>query len=335
MDSLITLSSLSPTTHTNSSQEHISSPADVDPNGEGDDGDSLSPCQQSEAVSVDERVRRDFNFSNFYSLATWVMDGDEVSLEKLVALKHQWECRFPEPAMVRRLVPRFSSKITFLPRRSIVQSTADRVDIETQNLGNSQNSADGLEIGTQNLGNSQNSDDGVDIGTQNLGVVGNSQNSDVGNSSIRLPMGELTPPKNPKKCRRLQSTRGFPRYRKYLLKEEIIIKPTLAMVAHGSRRWQSTAVGYFLGRRPYFPQLEAFARANCKGLQQVLATANGFYFFQFKTLAFMEEVIEEGPWLFQGHPVVLQPWEQGMSLRQQKHMQVPVWIRIRHLPMVY
>ncbi|KAL0402142.1 UNVERIFIED_CONTAM: hypothetical protein Slati_4244100 [Sesamum latifolium] len=60
-------------------------------------------------------------------------------------------------------------------------------------------------------------------------------------------------------------------------KEEIIIKPTPAMVADGSRRWQSTAVGYFLGRRPYFPQLEAFARANWKGLQQVSATANGFF----------------------------------------------------------
>ncbi|KAL0455535.1 UNVERIFIED_CONTAM: hypothetical protein Slati_0892700 [Sesamum latifolium] len=49
----------------------------------------------------------------------------------------------------------------------------------------------------------------------------------------------------------------------------------------------------------------------------------------------MEEVIEEGPWLFQGQPVVLQAWEQGMSLRRQKHMQVPIWIRIRHLPMDY
>ncbi|KAL0283807.1 UNVERIFIED_CONTAM: hypothetical protein Sradi_7216700 [Sesamum radiatum] len=49
----------------------------------------------------------------------------------------------------------------------------------------------------------------------------------------------------------------------------------------------------------------------------------------------MEDVIEAGPWLFQGQPVVLQAWEQGMSLRRQKHTQVPVWIRIRHLPMEY
>ncbi|KAL0286351.1 UNVERIFIED_CONTAM: hypothetical protein Sradi_7151800 [Sesamum radiatum] len=118
-------------------------------------------------------------------------------------------------------------------------------------------------------------------------------------------------------------------------RDEIIIKPTSAMVEHGSRRWQSTALGYFLGKKSYFPQLEAFVRANWKGLQQVSATANGFYFFQFHTLAYMEEVIEEGPWLFQGQPVVLQPWEWGMSLRQQRHTQIPVWFRFRHLPMEY
>ncbi|KAL0294621.1 UNVERIFIED_CONTAM: hypothetical protein Sangu_3214000 [Sesamum angustifolium] len=49
----------------------------------------------------------------------------------------------------------------------------------------------------------------------------------------------------------------------------------------------------------------------------------------------MEDVIEGGPWLFQGQPIVLQPWEQGMSLRRQKHTQIPVWIRLRHLPMEY
>ncbi|KAL0293520.1 UNVERIFIED_CONTAM: hypothetical protein Sangu_3236300 [Sesamum angustifolium] len=49
----------------------------------------------------------------------------------------------------------------------------------------------------------------------------------------------------------------------------------------------------------------------------------------------MEEVIEGGPWLYQGQPIVLQRWEPGMSLRKQKHTQIPVWIRLKHLPMEY
>ncbi|KAK4381857.1 putative ribonuclease H protein [Sesamum angolense] len=39
----------------------------------------------------------------------------------------------------------------------------------------------------------------------------------------------------------------------------------------------------------------------------------------------MEEVIEGGPWLFQGQPIVLQRWEPGMVLRKHKHTQVPKW----------
>ncbi|KAL0295232.1 UNVERIFIED_CONTAM: hypothetical protein Sangu_3202900 [Sesamum angustifolium] len=63
--------------------------------------------------------------------------------------------------------------------------------------------------------------------------------------------------------------------------------------------------------------------------------SSGFYFFQFKTRTAMEEIIEGGPWLFQGQPIVLQCWEPGMSLRRQKHKQIPVWIRLKHLPMEY
>ncbi|KAL0295814.1 UNVERIFIED_CONTAM: hypothetical protein Scaly_3087100, partial [Sesamum calycinum] len=118
-------------------------------------------------------------------------------------------------------------------------------------------------------------------------------------------------------------------------KGEIVIRPSIDIVEKGSKRWQSTAVGYFLGRKPYFPQLESFARTTWRDLQQVSATSNGFYFFQFKNRAAMEDVIEGGPWLFQGQLIVLQVWEQGMSLRRQKHTKIPVWIRLKHLPMEY
>ncbi|KAL0278007.1 UNVERIFIED_CONTAM: hypothetical protein Sradi_7304500 [Sesamum radiatum] len=116
---------------------------------------------------------------------------------------------------------------------------------------------------------------------------------------------------------------------------EIIIRPTQEVVDNGSKKWRSTAVGYFLGKRPYFPQVEAFVRSNWKGLQHVSVSSSGFFFFRFISRQAMEDVIEGGPWLFQGQPIVLQPWEQGMSLRRQKHTQIPVWIRLRHLPMEY
>ncbi|KAL2224631.1 UNVERIFIED_CONTAM: hypothetical protein Sindi_2930200 [Sesamum indicum] len=53
---------------------------------------------------------------------------------------------------------------------------------------------------------------------------------------------------------------------------------------------------------------------------------------KFKTINDMEEVIEGGPWLFQGQPINLQKWEPGMAMKKLKHTQVPVWIKLHHLP---
>ncbi|KAK4384690.1 hypothetical protein Sango_3035700 [Sesamum angolense] len=116
---------------------------------------------------------------------------------------------------------------------------------------------------------------------------------------------------------------------------EIVVRPSIDVVREGSRRWDNTAVGYFLGRKPYYHHLNEYVRSVWPAVKTVTATSNGFYFFQFKTEIAMEEVIEGGPWLFQGQPIVLQRWEPGMVLRKHKHTHVPVWIRLRHLPVEF
>ncbi|KAK4381892.1 hypothetical protein Sango_2924500 [Sesamum angolense] len=100
----------------------------------------------------------------------------------------------------------------------------------------------------------------------------------------------------------------------------------------GSHRWNTTAVGYFLGKKPYFHHLNEFVRSIWPGVRDVKATSNGFFFFQFETVATMEDVIEGVPWLYLGQPIVLQKWESGMVLRKLKHTEVPIWIKLRHLP---
>ncbi|KAK4383987.1 hypothetical protein Sango_3100900 [Sesamum angolense] len=104
------------------------------------------------------------------------------------------------------------------------------------------------------------------------------------------------------------------------------------MIRAGSQRWNTTAVGYFLGKKPYFHHLNEFVRSIWSGVRDVKATSNGFFFFQFNSVAAMEEVIEGGPWLYLGQPIVLQKWELGMVLRKLKHTEIPVWIKLRHLP---
>ncbi|KAL0298155.1 UNVERIFIED_CONTAM: hypothetical protein Scaly_3072000 [Sesamum calycinum] len=94
---------------------------------------------------------------------------------------------------------------------------------------------------------------------------------------------------------------------------EILVRPSIDMIREGSNRWNTTAVGYFLGKRPYFHHLNDFVRSIWPAVREVKATSNGFFFFQFKTVAAMEEVLEGGPWLYLGQPIVLQKWEPGRS----------------------
>ncbi|KAL0455412.1 UNVERIFIED_CONTAM: hypothetical protein Slati_0880400 [Sesamum latifolium] len=113
---------------------------------------------------------------------------------------------------------------------------------------------------------------------------------------------------------------------------EIVVRPTLEMVNAGARKWETTAVGYFLGRKPPFLQVQAYFRSIWPDVRDVIATINGFFFITFRTRSAMDDAIDGGPWFFQGHPLVLQRWEPGMALRKHSHTQVPVWIKLRHLP---
>ena len=89
---------------------------------------------------------------------------------------------------------------------------------------------------------------------------------------------------------------------------EVVVRPSLDTVRDGAKRWKTTAVGYFLGKRPYYHHLKEYAHSVWPALREVTATVNGFFYFQFKTVIDMEEVIEGGPWLFQGQPIVLQKY---------------------------
>ncbi|KAL2235335.1 UNVERIFIED_CONTAM: hypothetical protein Sindi_1265700 [Sesamum indicum] len=74
---------------------------------------------------------------------------------------------------------------------------------------------------------------------------------------------------------------------------EVVVRPTMKTIRNGSNKWKTTAVGYFLGKRPYFYHVKECAFSVWPGLRDVKATTNDFFFFQFKTIAYMEEVIED------------------------------------------
>ncbi|KAK4384493.1 hypothetical protein Sango_3056000 [Sesamum angolense] len=398
------LSSLTHTTHTPPSVSHTPAASQVENlDGATEDDEAVHPGGDSEIPEDSPcNLNGDFDFDEFYVLATRVLNGDSDSLTSLKALKARWELKFKtrslKPVIGRPSTP-FRPKISLLPRRFI------RTDLATPSVENStflggDSRSSELETHRSSPQSSPASKEQVpqeaQLGDLLFSAVGPTAGPDAQDQvpqedaipqdgDVPTPLGDLvdlakedrdigshrlnhdcspnlvtapTPKVHDEHSAHpdiyigkvklqtgvvdniagafLQSSRKTLHFVPPTKQNgEIIIRPTKEVVDNGSKKWQTTAVGYCLGRRPYFPQLEAFARANWKGLQQVSATSSGFFFFRFTTRFAMEDVIEGGPWLFQGQPIVLQFWEQGMSLRRQKHTQIPVWIRLRHLPMEY
>ncbi|KAL0286395.1 UNVERIFIED_CONTAM: hypothetical protein Sradi_7149300 [Sesamum radiatum] len=332
------------TTHTESTAVH-----DEDPDGDNNapeaeilGGDSLglagkeSPC-----------TREEFDFDGFYELANRVLNGDSEAMANLNSLKERWEQKFKTSKNLAL------KSVTGRPSTDPVPLTdlaypGVRPGIDTWKLFELAFgvghffSPRSLDLAAGDLVGSERPDCRDDEFQACTPVLDSTpplsaQDGLLTHSNIYIGNVKLQPEYVDTIAGAfLQSSRKTLHFVPPTRQNgEIIIRPTKEVVDSGSKKWRSTAVGYFLGKRPYFPQVDSFVRSNWKGIQHVSVSSSGFFFFRFFRRLDMEDVIEGGPWLFQGQPIVLQPWEQGMSLRRQKHTQIPVWIRLRHLPMEY
>ncbi|KAL0305370.1 UNVERIFIED_CONTAM: hypothetical protein Scaly_2987600 [Sesamum calycinum] len=290
------LCSLTHTTHTEYTTTHAATT-----DGRPDDDESAT------TESGNARIHEEFDFEEFYSLATRVLDGDTNSIANLNSLKNRWELTFkkttssemsiadPKQSSLKPVAGRvgtpFRSRVSLLPRRNVLPP-AESLPVEDV-LGH---------IGdpTQLAGVVHDSD--MDDSTAgHTGTVQNGRNQGFSPSDLTLPakilqektseqsdifIGTVKLLSNPVDniaTAFLQSSRKTLHFVPPTKQNgEIVVRPSKEVAAAGSKKW--------------------------------LATAGA---------------------IFWGQPIVLQVWEQGMSLRRQKHTQIPVWIRLKHLPMEY
>ena len=99
-------------------------------------------------------------------------------------------------------------------------------------------------------------------------------------------------------------------------------------------KWNRCMVGFFPGfRMPYHAVNTIASRVwRNKGLENVMTTANGFMIFRFHTELEMQEVLNQGPWMFGGKTIILQQWHPHFVFDKNKISKLPVWIRLHGLP---
>ncbi|KAL0285349.1 UNVERIFIED_CONTAM: hypothetical protein Sangu_2783100 [Sesamum angustifolium] len=259
---ILILSALSHTIHT--LNLHTTHTEILTTHAEHPDGENKVP--EADFLGEDDgkdspSTREEFDFDAFYELANRVLTGDSDAMASLNSLKDRWEQHFKtsKNPALKSVLGRPSTP--FRPRVSLLPRRCVRTDPNPA-----------------------------------LNPPATVQESDIYIGNVKL-QAEFVDTIAGAFLQSSRKTLHFvPPTRQ---NGEVIIRPTKEVIDNGSKKWRSTAVGYFLGKRPYFPQVESFVRSNWKGLQHVSVSSSGFFFFRFFRRLDMEDVIEGGPWLFQ------------------------------------
>nr|GFA22526.1 hypothetical protein [Tanacetum cinerariifolium] len=107
----------------------------------------------------------------------------------------------------------------------------------------------------------------------------------------------------------------------------------LSAVEEVSARFENTLYGYFISNRLAFPLVENYVKNTWArfGLKRIMLD-DGIFLFQFDTKEGMERIIENGPWLIQGMPLILNVWTPSSALRKEEIKKAPVWVKMNHVP---
>ncbi|GKB44154.1 zinc knuckle CX2CX4HX4C containing protein [Tanacetum coccineum] len=100
-------------------------------------------------------------------------------------------------------------------------------------------------------------------------------------------------------------------------------------------RFSNTLYGYFIGKRLAFPLVENYVKNTWAkfGLKRTQLHED-FFMFQFNTKEGMESVMESGPWLIRGVPLILNIWNQNSELKKDAIKSAPLWVKLHHVPIV-
>jgi hypothetical protein len=110
----------------------------------------------------------------------------------------------------------------------------------------------------------------------------------------------------------------------------LMVKPPKDVVAEGCVLWGNTLVGQFVGQRLHYQAVHSIAHKiwGNMGLEEVLSTESGFFFFKFSSEDDLSAVLDRAPWHMANRPLVLKRWHQDMTLLKEEQQKIPLWVRL-------
>ncbi|XP_030540728.2 uncharacterized protein LOC115748390 [Rhodamnia argentea] len=115
---------------------------------------------------------------------------------------------------------------------------------------------------------------------------------------------------------------------------EPIVDITPEIVANQNPMLRESIVGYFLGKKIFFKITEeAIKKAWGAHVMDVRMHENGFYFTHIPDETFRRKVLDMGPITILRSTMMLQPWHPKLKLKKPANDTLPVWIRMRDIPL--
>ncbi|GJY17725.1 G-type lectin S-receptor-like serine/threonine-protein kinase [Tanacetum coccineum] len=107
------------------------------------------------------------------------------------------------------------------------------------------------------------------------------------------------------------------------------------IVTEGSKKWELSACGYFVGYRMSIQELRyhIYRMWSKFRLKHVLNNGNGVFVFKFDNKQGIQSVIESGPWIVNSKPMVVQKWDPSVNLDKKEPTTLPLWIKMMSPPL--
>ncbi|GJS98341.1 RNA-directed DNA polymerase, eukaryota, reverse transcriptase zinc-binding domain protein [Tanacetum coccineum] len=106
------------------------------------------------------------------------------------------------------------------------------------------------------------------------------------------------------------------------------------LIKDGSSKWKLTLCGYFVGHKISINDLRYNIRRmwSRHGFKEVTENDYGMFFFRFHNERGLNYVVENGPWMVNNKPLVVQRWDINMSIDKTEPHKLPLKVKYDWTP---
>ncbi|XP_044497604.1 uncharacterized protein LOC123219673 [Mangifera indica] len=117
----------------------------------------------------------------------------------------------------------------------------------------------------------------------------------------------------------------------------ICVAPPPEVAEQGATRWNSCAVGFFLGKRPpFFTVKRALERYwSSFGLKDVMTSGQGVFILKFQDIDGVMRAVEEGQLTIAGQPFLVRKWTTNLPMVINDVKKVAIWVRLYGIPLEF